>query len=131
MDNSILASKYLLQILSQDEILQTLIPMNNIFPLIAEEDTTFPFVVFSRTGLQVDYCKDGSCDNRLTYSFIVVSDDYFESIQIANRIRYILEDYRCKTNEVTIDPIKLQNASEQTFNDAFLQTLEFTFNMQN
>ena len=53
MDNSLLIGKYFYKLLSEEEGLSGLVTPKKIFPLIANADTTYPFVVYSRTGLSV------------------------------------------------------------------------------
>lgn len=65
-----------------------------VFPLVANADTTFPFVVYSRTGLSVEYCKDGTIENEVEIQVLAVSDNYVTSLEIANHIRRILEQFR-------------------------------------
>ena len=50
--------------------------MNKIFPLIANADTTFPFIVFQRSNLMPIYTKDILTENQITMVIIVVSNDY-------------------------------------------------------
>ena len=59
MDNSILIGKYIYKLLTEDEVLAKIVTPKKIFPLVANAETTYPFIVYSRTGLNVEYCKDG------------------------------------------------------------------------
>ena len=46
MDNTILAGKYIRKIMVENEELSALLPSSKIFPLIANPDTTYPFIVY-------------------------------------------------------------------------------------
>lgn len=129
MDNSILTGKYLRQILIENQEVMSLISSDKIFPLIANADTTFPFIVYSRNNLIPTYSKDGLCTNRITFDFVIVSDKYIESLDIANAVRHALETYRWYDNNIHIDPIHLDQAYEETLDDAYLQRLQFSFNV--
>ena len=59
-DNSLLISKYIQQILEENEEIRLIIGENAhaIFPLLQPDNLNFPFIVHSRTGLTVKYTKD-------------------------------------------------------------------------
>ena len=87
-DNSILVTKYIRKFIVENEEVSKLINTNNVFPLIANADTTFPFVVYSRASLVPTYTKDLLTENSITIYIYVVSDKYIESLEIANAIRH-------------------------------------------
>lgn len=127
MDNSMLAGIYIRKILIQNEALLELIDANNIFPLISDVDTTFPFITYARTSMNAEYSKDGTCDNLISIEVVVASDDYDQSLYIANAVRHALDTIRYKDENITIDRIKLTSAFEQTFEDAYIQRMVFSF----
>lgn len=129
MDNSILAGKYLRKILIENEELMELISANKIFPLLANADTTFPFIVYSRNNITPVYTKDILTDNNAVFTVIVVSDKYTESLDIANAVRHSLEGYRYKDEIINIYPIKLDSISEETMDDAYIQRMMFSFSV--
>lgn len=63
VDNSILIGKLIFKQLSSNEDLATLVGAKKIFPLVANNDTTYPFIVYARTSLSVEYCKSGIVEN--------------------------------------------------------------------
>jgi len=128
MDNTILAGKYIRQIMVDNQELMELIAANKIFPLIANPDTTFPFIVYSRTNLIPTYTKDLLTDNLVSFVVIVVSDNYVQSLNIANAVRHSLEGYRYQDNDIKIYPIKFDSITEETMEDAYIQRLSFSFN---
>jgi hypothetical protein len=129
MDNSILAGKYLRKILIENEELMELISANKIFPLLANADTTFPFIVYSRNNITPVYTKDILTDNNAVFTVIIVSDKYTESLDIANAVRHSLEGYRYKDETINIYPIKLDSISEETMDDAYIQRMMFSFSV--
>ena len=84
MDNSLLVGKYIYKLLSEDTELSGKVSPKKIFPLVANADTTYPFIVYARTGLVVDYCKDGTVENRIDFQILSVSENYVESLEVAN-----------------------------------------------
>lgn len=127
MDNSILCGKYLRRFLVENEELSALIDTKKIFPLLANPDTTFPFIVYSRINLTPLYSKDILSDNQVSFAVLVVSDKYIESLDIANSVRHALEGYRFRDEYINIYPIKLESIYEETMEDAYIQRMTFTF----
>ena len=109
MDNSLLIGKYIYRVLSEDEVLSDRVTSRKIFPLVANADTTYPFIVYSRTDLTVEYCKDGVVGNTVDFQIIVVSDNYVESLEVANQIRSILEMKRYNDEDICISDIRLSS----------------------
>lgn len=126
MDNSLLIGKYIYRLLSEDEGLSGSVTPKKIFPLIANADTTYPFVVYSRTGLSVQYCKDGLVEDTVEMQIIAVSDNYVESLEVANQIRKALELRRYKDDDIQIRECKLTSVYEEYMEDAFIQRMNFT-----
>mgnify|MGYP003302482967 CR=1 FL=1 len=78
--------KAIFSILSNDADLVEKVE-NKIYPLIADVNTTFPFIVYRRNGIEPLNSKDRFTINTTTYiSIVVASDKYDESIEIAERI---------------------------------------------
>ena len=93
---------------------------------MANADTTYPFIVYARTSLRVDYRKEGITENSVEFQVIAVSDNYVESLEVANRIRGVLELLRYKDETIYISECKLSSVSEEYMEDAFIQRLTFT-----
>ena len=126
MDNSLLVGKYIYKLLSEDEVLATKVTPKKIFPLIANADTTYPFIVYARTGLVVEYCKSGLVENKIDFQILSVAENYVESLEVANQIRKVLELIKYKDEEISIRECKLSSVSEEYSEDAFIQRLNFT-----
>lgn len=126
MDNSLLVGKYVYKLLSEDVVLSAKVSPKKIFPLVANADTTYPFIVYARTGLVVEYCKDGTVENSIDFQILSVSDNYVESLEVANQIRNILEKKRYKDEDICIRECKLSSVAEEYTEDAFIQRLNFT-----
>ena len=126
MDNSILVGKHMRNILVGDETLSQYLQSGQITALVANENTTFPFIVFSRTGLTPSYTKDGLLESNITFEIVCVSTDYVESLEIANIVRNLLE-CKCYTDEeLYIKQIILSAVNEDYMYDAYVQRLTFS-----
>ena len=105
------------------------IPIKQFYPVDAKLSTTFPFAVIIRTGMMDNQSKDGIYEDTVTVSIIVVDDNYYGSIDIANEIRNWLEGHCYKDETINITQMKLSSTSEGYYNDAFVQELIFTINI--
>jgi hypothetical protein len=124
-DMSIMLGKLIYKLLSNDDQLSKMVTPKKIFPLVANADTTYPFIVYSRTSLRVDYCKEGISGNSVEFQIVAVSDNYVESLEVANRVRGVLELLRYRDEGVYISECKLSSVSEEYMEDAFIQRLTF------
>ena len=111
MTNSLLITKYIRTILSKDSNLMKKIPINQFYPVMDNQS------------------KDGIYEDIVTVSIIVVDDNYYGSIDIANEIRNWLEGHCYKDETINITQMKLSSTSEGYYNDAFIQELIFTINI--
>lgn len=134
-DNSILCSKYIQQILEENEEVRQIVGTDShqIFPLLQPKDINFPFVVHSRNSITTSYTKDIEITghgwwNRIDYTVICVSDDYIQALDLANACRHALECYRWKDKDIYIHPIQIQSISEWVNEDmAYIEELHLTF----
>lgn len=137
MDNSILAGKYIYSLMVENEELSVLVDSDKIYPLRVElrldpdtgeeQEITFPFIIYSMTSLEPTYTKNFLTENLLKYTVIVVSDDYDNSLEVANAVRHALEGKAIRNEYLNICPIKLDSVTEETMEDTILQRMEFSF----
>lgn len=124
MNNSILISKVIYKILSDDNETKEAVK-NRIYPLIAESDANFPFITFTRDNITSNYSKDGIYQDSVTFSVMVVAAKYLSSLDIANRIRHILEKRKIESKDLTLYDVKLIGISESFTEDSYTQELRF------
>lgn len=126
-DNTILIWQYLRPLLVNDENLQAAMNINSIYPLVAPEGTEYPFIIFSRDNVIPQYTKSfmGGWENSIIISVRVYSNDYSQSINIANIVRNALEWQEVDNQDIKIHPIELQSCYETFNDDGFCQTLTF------
>lgn len=63
----------------------------------------------------------------MTVTVIVVSDEYIQSLEIANAVRHSLEGCRYNDGTIGIDTIQMASITEETMDDAYIQKMTFTF----
>ena len=89
---------------------------NKIFPLIANANTTFPFLVYRRNYYRPINNKDLE-DEIVGIEIVIAATKYEESVVIADRVASALLH---KKTEV-IDDIQINNMYEDFIDDTFLQ----------
>lgn len=121
---SILINKAVYGILSGSTELATIVG-TKIFPIVANESTSFPFVVYKRISVEPSYSKDGPVEDLNTITIIAVSDNYSQGIDIAEIIRTELENKTGTFNEVKIIDSKVDNIDEDYIENTFIQSVTF------
>lgn len=102
-----------------------------IYPLVADQSTTFPFIVYRRTGLEPSTTKD-----RYIYSssaiiqIVIASENYNDSVDIAEKVKDALIGKRGIYSNIEILDITLINADEDYFEDTFIQTLTLNIKLK-
>ena len=129
MIQSILVAKLVYAYLQHNDKLNKYVN-GRVFPIVAELGTEFPYVAYSRTYITPVYTKDYYTEDNVGVEIVVASQDYLESLEIANIIR---EQFECRRlgldNEITVDQITLTGITE-AFDDianAYVQRLSFDF----
>lgn len=94
-----------------------------IFPLIADPDTTFPFLIYRRSSYTPDNTKDYRGE-KVYLEFYVCCSEYSESVRIMNMVADTLRGKETQT----IDDIQITNLYEDFIYDSYVQiaTMEVT-----
>ena len=95
---------------------------NKVYPLIADESTTFPFVVYNRISFTLNGDKDGE-SNIIDFEFNIVASSYSDSVNVAQEVIKSL----IHKNTYEVEDIVLTGASESYIENSFIQTLNFKF----
>lgn len=120
-ETSISVNKYIYQLLITDETLKELVG-NKIYPLVAEESVTYPFIIFTKENAFANYTKDLLTYDTVNISVAIAAVNYFQTVQIAERVRQILENYR----DDYFYNILLDNVTEDYVEDTYIQQLQFS-----
>ena len=109
-----------------DEKLKQNIDKYAIFPLKANNDTPFPLIVYARTNVYSDReTKDGVISDTVSFQITIGSDQYFESIELANEVRDLFEGCVLYNESLTIKNIRMSSINEAFVDDTYIQTLNF------
>lgn len=98
---------------------------DKVFPLVANPNTTFPFLVYRRIGYQPRSNKD-YMGEIVTLELNIATESYQEGVDIANQVADILQN---KETEI-IEDIQLMNVSEMYLQDTFIQNLQFRIELK-
>lgn len=120
-ETAISANKHIYSLLKEDSQLGEMVG-DKIYPLVAEESVTYPFVIFSKETVNGNYSKDLLMYDSATISVAIAANNYFETVNIAERVRAILENHR----DSYFYNILLENVTEEYIEDAFVQQLQFS-----
>lgn len=127
MVNSILIGKTIYKLLTDSDELKKYVD-NKIYPLIADDGVTFPFIIYYRTSIRNTVCKDGYYEDEVSFSIIAVSNSYIQSLEIANIIRSIFEKKKLTD---TIYNCTVEDIDEDYRDNAYVQQLDFNCKISN
>lgn len=100
---------------------------NKIYPLSTKTSSSFPFVIYKRSSLSAEYTKDGCEGDAVTVEIAVASDNYLNSVTIAEEVRKALENKRGRYDDFDVIDARLVSADEDFIEDTFIQHLVFSF----
>lgn len=124
--HSLKSTQYIHNKLISTSSVTSLINENNIFLLIAEPETKYPYAVITRTRITSrDENKDFSTDE-IGINIKVWSDQYDEAVNIADAIRFAIEGKEIEMDKEVMDSIELSSSTESWTGDAYLESMDFT-----
>lgn len=126
MTNSILIGKVIYSKLISNQLITDIVN-DRVFPVIAEQTTTFPFIIYYRVSISNNlYNKDGSVEDNVVYSITVVSTNYNESAELANEIRKIFDKKQITNDIMRITDSRLIEIDESYEDNSYVQKLTFS-----
>lgn len=128
MTNSLLIGEVINDLLTNDAELSDKIG-NKVYPIVASEGATFPFIVYRRVGMSSKGCKDGYYEDTVNFSVTILSETYFEGIYIAQSVRRILERQRIATDTLRMNDTRITSVNEEYQNNTYIQTINFITNI--
>ena len=121
---SLKISNAIYYILSHDEDIVGVVG-TKLFPIAADEDVKNPFIVYQRGKISPTYSKDGLAYDQCEVHIACVSDDYDQSVTIADYVRTALEMKVGTFSSVNILSCHLDSVSENWGVDNYIQVLVF------
>lgn len=102
---------------------------NKIYPLIADETTTFPFIVYRRSSIILESDKDYSNDSAYI-QIMIAANNYAESVELAEQVRASLVHKKGIIQTIPVEDISLVDGSEEFIDNTFVQNLIFKITIQ-
>lgn len=102
-----------------------------VYPLIADNNAKYPFIIYKRINLQSNGCKDGLIEDEVGMEITVVADKYSTSVELATIIRNLLEKQHAEYSDLNIDDASITMANEEFTNSSFVQRMHFNFKITN
>ena len=130
MTQSILLTKCIRKFLLDNKELMKVVKPTSIFPIVANANTKYPYIVMQRTGIRASYSKAGITEDNVTLEIITISNDYSQSIDIAQLIRETIDGKRYRSDEIEIDDIEVESITEEFVDNAYLQRLVFSMKIR-
>ena len=102
---------------------------NKIYPLIADETTTFPFIIYRRSSITPESDKDYSNDSA-HIQIMIAANNYAESVELAEQVRTSLVHKKGIIQTIPVEDISLVDGSEEFIDNTFVQNLIFKITIQ-
>lgn len=120
MINTLNIGKYIYSTISGDNQITC-----KVYPLIADNDAKFPFIVYRRTGLVSGTTKDGLTEDNVTVEIVIVSDKYSVGLDLAIKVRNLLEKQSVIYEDIEINDTTLNLATEEYSDNSYIQRMQF------
>ena len=108
-------------------MLSTVLPA---YPIIAEQGANFPFATYRRMGYYTKNTKDiYNYEETITIEVMIAAQTYAESIELAQRVKDMLEGNRGTYENLKINDITMTDASEDFIADTYVQRMQFNIDL--
>lgn len=98
----------------------------NVYPIVADEGTTFPFMIYRRSSGYTASTKDNIWSSVANIDIMIAAQSYEESIELADKVLVQLESIRGNVVGYNILCIRLIDSNESYIENSFIQELKFT-----
>lgn len=103
---------------------------NRCFPIVAENTTNMPFIVYQRESTSNGKTKDGGLyEESHNIQISIVTEKYDEGIALAQEVFNKFEDFEGKLEGIEITDTKITSISE-AYNGAYIQYINLTIKTQ-
>lgn len=100
---------------------------SKIFPVVAENGTTFPFVLLKKSGISGVYSKCGLHQDNIVMVIEVVDSNYSNCVTIAEEIRNTIEGIKFEN----IIDVQLTNGNDNFVADSYVIQMVFNIKTNN
>ena len=100
---------------------------NKIFPIVADDGTTFPFILIKKSGMTTNYTKCGAINDVVNATIEVVDNNYSRAVELSEEIRNTIE--RNKFNNIS--NVEVVNVNEDYISDSYIITQQYKIMINN
>jgi len=101
-----------------------------VYPLVIPENTALPVIVYERNS-DIEYTRDGAGISSSAVDVTVLSEDYKESVDIAQAVHNTLDMYSGSVSGNNIINIRLVTVNETYAENAYIQKLTYEIKSYN
>ena len=106
-----------------------------IFALQQPDEITFPFIVYQRNSLTTRYTKDYmGWINNVQFEIACVSNDYVQSLELANAVRNAVEWRYIRNEDLYIQRMDIDSINEYSIDansgTVYVQSILVSMNIQ-
>jgi len=98
---------------------------SKIYPIVAEEKTTFPFMVYRRDSIAEQFSKDSKYQETASFEVVIVEPDYNKAATIADVVKETLTAFKGRSSGFNVQKIKATSGSESYYSGAYIQNIKF------
>lgn len=122
-------SEHIHKTLSQSASLKRMIG-DKIQPIVTKREVDFPFVVYKRDSIAIEYDKSGKATVTTTVDVYVLAETYTESVEIAEEVIKSLNRVYADYDKFSVIGASLTSANEDYVSQTYVQQLTFNFLIQ-
>lgn len=115
-----------IQEISEDLVRTLKIVNNKVFPSLAKEGTSLPFITYERTTITPNNTKCGVGSLTTSWMINIISKEYIQGVgildEVIDKVTRMNSPYDLQHN------VFITGASEQAFDDGYVQTLSIDIN---
>jgi hypothetical protein len=103
---------------------------DKVHPIVTKREVDFPFVVYKRDSIAVEYDKSGKATVATTVNVYVLAETYTESVEIAEEVIKSLNRVYADYDKFAVIGASLTGANEDYVSQTYVQQLTFNFLIQ-
>lgn len=100
---------------------------NKIFPIVADDGTTFPFILIKKSGMTTNYSKCGAINDVVNATIEVVDNNYSRAVELSEEIRNTIE----RNKFSNISNVEVVNVIEDYVSDSYIITQQYKIMITN
>lgn len=108
-----------------EAIYSILKPFKRVYPLVADEGTTFPFIVYKRSSGNSQSDKDGLYSAIAVIDIMVAASEYEDGVELADKVIKKMENTNDTIAGFDILEIRMIDSNENFVENTFIQEMRF------